>query len=200
MNGATAEPLVSTIRPPKIAISTSTGSSQNFFPRQHERGHVFQERHHPLRTAFPATAAVDAALLRARSSSCCRAARRIPIGSTPNSAHHQPGRHDRDRIHRAEKDRIGDLVQQQAELHPAAVGALQQLGLDERSSNQHEPDCHQRAAERADLPVPPGACAAERESDRPDHEAEALVARPPRPRARAKTPRAVVFALRTFSD
>ena len=31
MNGATTEPLVSTIKPPKIVISTSTGRSQNFF-------------------------------------------------------------------------------------------------------------------------------------------------------------------------
>src|SRR5262249_30348853 len=31
MNGATAEPLVSTINPPKRAITMKTGKSQNFF-------------------------------------------------------------------------------------------------------------------------------------------------------------------------
>src|SRR5688572_30386146 len=123
MNGATTEPLVSTIRPPKIVISTSAGTSQNFFRASMNAAISFKNDIIPSERLFQR--------LRARAP----LAARNPEGLSPRTpqshrvdpeqAHHQAGRHDRDRIHPTEKDWIGDLVQQQPKLHPAAMSACQ---------------------------------------------------------------------------
>src|SRR4051812_25849157 len=110
MNGATTEPLVSTIRPPKIVISTSTGSSQNFFraimnAAMSLRNDIIpSERFLQRLCGRAALVACDPVRLSAWSPPTHRV--------DPERAHHQAGRHDRDHIHPAEKNRIGDLVQQ----------------------------------------------------------------------------------------
>src|SRR5689334_19698926 len=111
MNGATTEPLVSTIRPPKMVISTSTGRSQNFFRASMNAAMSFKNDIVPSerllqrlrgRAAFAARNPIARAAWAPQSH-----------GIDAECAHHQAGRHDRDHVHAAEKDRIGDLVQQQ---------------------------------------------------------------------------------------
>src|SRR5882672_10821553 len=110
MNGATTEPLVSTISPPKITISTSTGSSQNFF-------RATMNAAMSLRNDITTSKRLLERLGR-RSGLLAR----DPIGAVRLAAHshrvdaEQPhreaGRDDGTNIHGAQKERTGDLVQQ----------------------------------------------------------------------------------------
>src|SRR3954463_14364397 len=103
MNGATTEPLVSTIRPPKIVISTSTGRSQNFFRAIMNAAMSLRNDIIPSERLFQR--------LRGRAGLIAR----NPVGVPPwpplphridtERTHHQSGGHDRDDVHAAEKDR-----------------------------------------------------------------------------------------------
>src|SRR5215213_6198605 len=105
MNGATTEHLVSTIRPPKIVISTSAGTSQNFFRASMNASRSFTNDIAPSKRLLER--------LRGRSGFTAR----DPVGVLARpphphridaeGAHQQPGWNDRDEIHAAEKDRIG---------------------------------------------------------------------------------------------
>src|ERR1041384_7898367 len=123
MNGATTDPLVSTIRPPKIGISTSAGTSQNFLRASMNAAISFRKDIIPSEWLFERFSA--------RASLAARNPERLaPWAPQPHRVdaerpHHQPGRHDCDRIHPAEKDWVGNLVQQQSELYPSAIGALE---------------------------------------------------------------------------
>src|SRR4051794_25292594 len=125
MNGATTEPLVSTIRPPKIVISTSTGRSQNFF-------RAIMNAAMSLRNdIIPSERLLQRLGGRAAPVACnpvCVSARpSLSHRINTERAHHQASRQDRDHVHSAEKDRIGDLVEKQAKLHPATVGEFQRV-------------------------------------------------------------------------
>src|ERR1043165_6031911 len=173
MKGATTEPFVRTIRPPKMVISTNTGTSQNFFRAIMNAAMSFRNDIIPSERPLQR--------LRSRAALLARYPVRVPARPSPShginaeGAHHQASRHDRDRIHPAEKDRIGDLVQQQAQLHPAAMRAFKHVGLDECRNDQHKPDRNQHAAEQSHLAMPPSADAAEQKRDAADNKAEALV-------------------------
>src|ERR1041385_1967664 len=124
MKGATTEPLVSTINPPKMVISTSTGTSQNFFRASMNAAMSFRNDIITSERLFER--------LRGRSALAARDPVALPATPQPHridaeGAHHQAGRHNRDDIHAAEKNRIGDLVQQKAKLRPRAVGRLQHV-------------------------------------------------------------------------
>src|SRR6476469_7427693 len=120
MNGATTEPLVSTIRPPKMVISTSTGTSQNFLRASMNAAMSLTNDIIPSERLFQRLRGRAAAAAGDPVTASTRPAQ--PHRIDAERAHHQTGRHDRNRIHAAEKDRIGHLVQQQTELCPAAIG------------------------------------------------------------------------------
>src|SRR4051812_45259594 len=97
MNGATTEPLVSTISPPKIVVSTSAGMSQNFFRASMNAAMSFRNDIEPSERLFER--------LRGRAAFIAR----NPIGVStwaphaqrvhPEDAHHQAGWHNGDHIH-----------------------------------------------------------------------------------------------------
>src|SRR6266513_1318467 len=99
MNGATTEPLVSTIRPPKMVISTSAGRSQNFFRASINAAMSFRNDIQTSKRLFE----------RLRGRSCFAASDPVcvlaftpePHRIDPERPHYQPGRHDRDQIHPA---------------------------------------------------------------------------------------------------
>src|SRR5947208_11641442 len=105
MNGATTEPLVSTIRPPKIVIRTSTGRSQNFFRAIMNAAMSLRNDIIPSERLLQRLCARTA--LVACNPVCVSAwappAHRIDA----ERAHHQSSRHDRDHVHATQKDRIG---------------------------------------------------------------------------------------------
>src|SRR3954470_22995658 len=107
MNGATTEPFVSTIRPPKMVIKTSAGRSQNFFRASMNAAISFRNDIIPSKRLFQRLRGGTA--LTARDP--VRVSARPPQahGIDAEHAHHQSGGDDRDRIHATEKDRIGDL-------------------------------------------------------------------------------------------
>src|SRR6478609_5107840 len=106
MNGATTEPLVSTIKPPKMVISTSTGRSQNFFRASMNAAMSFRNDIVPSEWLFQRLRGRTA--LAARNPVTVSARPPQPHGIDAERAHHQAGRHDRDHVHSAKKDRIGD--------------------------------------------------------------------------------------------
>src|SRR6185369_6056482 len=128
MNGATTEPLVNTISPPKIVISTSAGSSQNFLRASMNAAMSLRNDIETSKRLFQRLRSRSALVARDPVAVAARAPQSHRID--PERAHHQSGRHDRNRVHAAEKDRIGDLVQQQSELHPTAIGRFQHVRLD----------------------------------------------------------------------
>src|SRR3954470_5027774 len=125
MNGATTEPLVSTIRPPKIVISTSTGRSQNFFRAIMNAAMSLRNDIIPSERLLQRLG--GRAALVAYNPVCVPAWPPLAHRIDAERSHHQTRRHDRDHVHATQKDRIGDLVQQQAELHPATVCAFQHV-------------------------------------------------------------------------
>src|SRR5882757_2847126 len=110
MNGATTEPLVSTISPPKITISTSTGSSQNFFRASMNAAMSFRNDITPSKRLLERLGGRSALLARDPVSPVRLAAH--PHRVDAEQAHRKAGRDDRPHIHGAKEDRIGDLVQQ----------------------------------------------------------------------------------------
>src|SRR5947199_8368191 len=110
MNGATTEPLVSTIRPPKIVISRSTGSSQNFFRAIMNAAMSLRNDIIPSERLLQRLG--GRAALVARNPVCLSPRPSLPHRIDTERPHHQARRHDRDHVHTAEEDRIGDLVQQ----------------------------------------------------------------------------------------
>ena len=123
---------------------------------------------------------------RARSSRCPCAARRIPIGSTPNARISSPVGTIAMAYMRAKEERIGDLVQHQPELVPAAIGRLQHVRLDQRGEDQHEPDAAKHAGEasRSRRAARPGRSRTAAGSRRP--RGRSACCSRPRPRTRAR--------------
>src|SRR5436305_15202683 len=100
MNGATTEPLVKTISPPKMVISTSAGRSQNFFRASMNATMSFRNDITTSEGLFQR--------LRGRPAFSTRNPVGVPaFAPQPHRidaerAHHQSGRHDRDQVHAAE--------------------------------------------------------------------------------------------------
>src|SRR5690349_21662071 len=101
MKGATTEPLVSTIRPPKMVISTKTGRSQNFFRAIMNAAMSFRNDIIPSEWLFQR--------LRGRAPLVAHdpigLAPRPPQahGIDPERPHHQAGRDNRHDVHAAKK-------------------------------------------------------------------------------------------------
>src|ERR1700738_4736053 len=128
MNGATTEPLVSTISPPKMTISTSTGSSQNFFRASMKAAMSF-------RNDIGTSKRLLERFTRRRGLGARDPIRAVRLAAHPHRVdaeqpHREAGRDDRADVHEPEEDRIGDLVQQQAELAPCAIDAFQDVRPD----------------------------------------------------------------------
>src|SRR5471032_2589955 len=141
MNGAMAEPLVSTIRPPKITIMMKIGSSQNFlrsfmnaqsstmmepmvFKSLSRSELIFHRlRRRPRRSALDPVAL--GVLVQAQAQEIL--ARR---------PHDQADRRDRHEEQQAHDDRIHDLEHQQADFQPETVEGTQDLGDGERDDQK----------------------------------------------------------------
>src|SRR5947207_15202932 len=175
MNGATTEPLVKTISPPKIVISTSAGRSQNFFRASMNATMSFTNDIETSKRLFQRLCGRSALAARdpVRVLDLAPDTHRID----PECAHQQPGRNNGDRIHPAKKDRIGNFVQQEAKLVPAAIGRLQGLGLDECGKHQERAYAAEQRGEPSDLAMQPRAHTTKRERNAADDQTEALVAR-----------------------
>src|SRR5229473_835039 len=125
MNGAIAEPLVSTIRPPKITIMIRIGSSQNFLRSlMKAQSSTMMEpmKSVPLRSELvthrlgrrPRRGALDPIALGPRVQPQSQEI-------LAEDAHHDSDRRDGHEEQQAEDQRIHDLVDQQAELQPQLV-------------------------------------------------------------------------------
>src|SRR3954465_12825355 len=101
MNGATTEPLVSTMRPPKIVISTSTGSSQNFFRAIMNAAMSFRNDIIPSERLLQRLG--SRAGLVACNPVCISARPSLSHRIDTERAHHQASRHDRDHVHATQK-------------------------------------------------------------------------------------------------
>src|SRR5205823_5148471 len=141
MNGAIAEPLVSTIRPPKITIMIRIGSSQNFLRSlMKAQSSTMMEamKSVPLRSELvthrlrrrPGRRALDPVALG------------LPVQPQAQEilaeqAHHNADRRNGHEEQQAEDQWIHDLVEQQAKLQPQLVERRQQAGEDKRHREEH---------------------------------------------------------------
>src|SRR5258708_5524089 len=145
MKGAIAEPLVSTIKPPKITIMIRIGSSQNFLrSRMNAQSSTMMD---PISTS--SMSELVAHRLRRRAGR--RALDPIALGGAVDlhpqeilaeCAHQQADRHDGDEEQQPQHDRVHDLVDQQAELGPKLVErrqyARRRIGCDQKDSCQRQ--------------------------------------------------------------
>src|SRR4051794_17931816 len=142
MNGAMAEPLVSTIRPPKITIMIMIGSSQNFLrSRMNAHSSTIIE---PIVSLLPRSELVLHGLR--------RRPRGLPLDPVALGAavhpqaqeilaerpHDEADRRDGHEEQQAEDQRVHDLVEEQAELQPKPVQRPQHLGIGVGDHQEHD--------------------------------------------------------------
>src|SRR5476651_2765948 len=145
MNGAMAEPLVSTIRPPKITIMMKIGSSQNFLrSRMNAQSSTMMEPmvfkslsrseliFHRLRRR-PRRGALDPVALGV----LVQAQAQEILARRP---HHKADRRDRHKEQQAHDERVHHLEEQQAKLQPKPVERAQDLGKGERHHQENGRD------------------------------------------------------------
>src|SRR5947207_14511948 len=133
MNGAMAEPLVSTIRLPKITIMIMIGSSQNFLrARMNAQSSTMIE---PIVSLLPLSELVLHGLRRRpRRLALDPVTLGAAVDPRPQEilaegAHDEADRRNGDEEQQAEHQRVHDLVEQQAELQPQPVQRRQDLGI-----------------------------------------------------------------------
>src|SRR5262249_46092027 len=121
MKGATAEPLVRTMSPPKIAMTKKTGSSQNFFrtrrKSQNSRKKLIIDPSELVLERFgrrPRRLADDPIALR----------RRLKLSPHPILAgkpHYEPDRSDTKVEYDPQEEGTDDVVEQQTEFCPQSI-------------------------------------------------------------------------------
>src|SRR5260370_4558328 len=140
MNGAMAEPLVSTIRPPKITIMIRIGNSQNFLrSRMKAQSSTMME---PIGRCLSNSELAESELVahRLRRRPRRRAIDPVALGRgiepeaqevLAHGAHHETDRHYGHQYHQPQPDMVHDLVQQQTELQPQPVEGIEYLRIGE---------------------------------------------------------------------
>src|SRR6185369_6062136 len=126
MNGAIADPLASTSKPPTISITSMTGTSQYFLrARMNAHSSLIRRTGVFLKLVFHAVGsgsgrrALDPVTLRLR----IQLETQEVFAEEP---HHQACRHDRQIEHERQCNRADDMVQQHAEAMPQPVRPFEQ--------------------------------------------------------------------------
>src|SRR5580692_10826397 len=151
MNGAMAEPLVSTIRPPKITIMIRIGNSQNFLrSRMKAQSSTMME---PIGRCLSNSELAESELVthRLRRRPWRRAIDPVALGRRiepeaqevlAHGAHDETDRHDGHEEQQPQYDGVHDLVEQQTELQPQPVERIQNLregeGDDQEDGRQRQ--------------------------------------------------------------
>src|ERR1700676_2810557 len=177
MNGAMAEPLVSTIRPPKITIMIRIGNSQNFLrSRMKAQSSTMME---PMDVGpFRSELVFHRLRRRSRRGSVDPVALGRGIETQTqevlaHGAHDETDRHDGHEEKQPEDDGVHDLVEQQAELQPQPVERIEDLRIGE--GHDQEDNRPRQGPVPAGMAAPPRQRADEREEAGED-QAKAAVA------------------------